>query len=400
MSCHLPSTLTICTYLACCLTACDNAGGWRQSPLPVTLIENVHGNRRIEPRPSLDVLRPRIEYRLPASVGHLYKLSMPTALALDANSCTLAVADVIDRAVHLFRLDGAYRVSLYGGGRGEPVFGLSGLSSLSVQSPNLFVVSTMSGAFIGFDSTGAITHTAHVPRGQRFPLGNDVLVGSDGLIYDHWLAGRETTLTLADWSRERGLVRIWSPKGELVGRFGLVQQFPGEGLTHYLNRGIVAISDDTLWLARRSDARILGFPLRPPGPSPARVIDVPVFYKAALPVEYVRSEPFEIAIRMQEHLRAFTIGPDGSFYMIQSLSWPDPTDTRATFMPQTMVTVVGRDGRLHAALGSDAGLGTLAVAADIIVATTSRAGKVTVVALENPLPARSAAMRSNTGSAC
>jgi hypothetical protein len=218
-------------------------------------------------------------------------------------------------------------------------------------------------------------------------MGNQV-VYHNGLFYEHWFHGIEVKVRPAEWATEDALIRVWDREGRLVHRFGKVRQYEGEGATHFMNRGEFRIHDDTLWFARKSDARILAFPLAHPSEQPVRVIELPVYYRAAPPTEHVSNENGDVAFRLQSHLRAFDIGPSGDFYLVQSISWPDPAERRS-FTPESILTIASADGSVKQRYWID-GIADVAITEDMIVGNIRRDGQIQVRVFQNPLRASSA----------
>ena len=375
-----------CAVLASILTSCSE-GGWRRTPVPAGVADAIQGDREITTLPPTDTLQTVTEFKLPASLSSFYKMSFPIALAaVDSPTCWLAVGDVVDRAVHVFDLHGKYLFSFFGGGRENAVFGGLPLSSVSASRENSFLVSTTGGRVIEFGPGGRERRAETLQRpveGGR-SLSNQIQRGPDGLIYSHWFVGEETTVTPAGWTKDSSLVRLYDESGGIVGRMGHVTEYLGTGLTQYLNRGVARIFADTLWFARRADARVFAFPLGASRTQPARVVDLPVFFRADTPIEYTSDDSARVAIRIQEHIRAFAVSRSGEFYLIQNTSWPSMTEKTKPFVPRSVISVVDRTGRLKRTLQAKPSLINLLAVAGGIIAIVSDHGTISVVALKDP----------------
>jgi len=338
------------TFLSFCSR---DTPGWTYSDVPGSIGTALEGGRLIRPLPVLDTLVETRQFALPSDSNGFYRFAFPTTLAVSANGgCQVAVGDLVDRAVHVFSLNGDYKYSFFGGGRSDVTFGGSGLSSIAPAPDGRFLVATLAGRVLRFDEQGKAVHVSELALPADTPgvRTHQIIQGPDGLLYDHWFAGEENVIRAAQWDRDSSLIRVFDASGRLVRRIGTVVRYPGVGLTHYLNRGEFRIADDTLWFARRADARILAFPLRGPYDHPSRVIDLPLYFQAALPVEYVSRDEHRVAVRSQDHLQGFSIGPDSLFYVIQDVSWP-PIDQKASpYISKSIIDVVGRDGIVRRSL--------------------------------------------------
>jgi hypothetical protein len=274
----------------------------------------------------------------------------------DAPSCLVALGDIGDRAVHVFQSNGNYAFSFFGGARVRPEFGASMLSSLASGRADEFVVSTVGGRVVAFGGAGQRAWAGQLQPARAANdsgAGNQVVLGPDGLLYDAWFSGNGPLVRREQWANDRALVRVFDRTGRMIRRIGKVSEYPGEGLTYFLNRGYVQIFADTLWFARKADARILAFPLKGPYDAPARILELPVYYRADAPIEDVSSDGSRVAVRIQEHLRGFTVAPSGEFYVVQNLSWPDMASRSTPWVPRNVITVVRRDGTVDRRVGVD-----------------------------------------------
>ena len=252
-------------------------------------------------------------------------------------------------------------------------------SWLSQGRADEFVVSTVGGRVLAFDGTGQRAWAGQL-QPARTPndsgAGNQVVLGPDGLLYDAWFSGNGPLVRREQWANDGALVRVFDRTGRMIRRIGRVSEYPGEGLTYFLNRGYVQIFADTLWFARRADARILAFPLNGPYDTPARILELPVYYRADAPIEDVSSDGSRVAVRIQEHLRGFTVAPSGEFYVVQNLSWPAMASRSTPWLPRSVITVVRRDGMVQRRVSVDGRILALAATRDGFVGSVVLGAKL------------------------
>ncbi|HYR07783.1 MAG TPA: hypothetical protein VEQ60_08435 [Longimicrobium sp.] len=298
-------------------------------------------------RPLLDTaaIRPLAPVRRLALDGTAaYSLSNPVSIsAAGAPVCRVAVGDRIDRAVHLFAHDGAYRSTVFGGGRDTTAF--PNLRSVALDTTGALAVSDMGrGTLHLFAPDGSRRGTRVLARLKGdFSLGSQLVWGPDGRLLEHWFS-YELPIISKDWDERLPLVRILSPEGGAVGGLGTVRREPGQTFTAALNRGIIARRADTLWYARRADGRLLAFDLARPGAEPVRAVDIPVFYHMSAPQEGQVPGPAGYEVAVQEHVRAFAIAPSGHFLIGQSRWFPEAAPG-TLFRPRTALTVLDPSGR-------------------------------------------------------
>jgi hypothetical protein len=378
-----------CQFLlaAVLLTGCSDAeGDWHRTKVPSRLVDEIQGSRAISAPEPRDTLREIRTLKLPDSLKAFFHLTYPVMVAAGAaNRCTIAVGDLADRAVHLFRSDGAYLQTFFGGGRENPTFANSTLSSVAAAGDH-FLASTVMGRVVTFGSGANSTAIGdlNAPTDSSRASTHLVIEGPDGLLYDHWFHGNLLIVRQNDWAHDSSLVRVYDRRYKLVRRLGSVSRYPGEGLTHLLNRGDIAIYAETLWFARRADARILAFPLNGPYDRPSRIVELPVFFRAEAPIEDVSSDGDKVGVRIQEHLRAFAISPDGDFYVIQNVSWPHIAQQDTPFVPQSVINVYGRDGILKRTLRGPNNVLEIAALADVIVGIVGANGHLSAVEFAKP----------------
>jgi len=361
------------------VSGCANSeSGWTESSIPQYVAEAIHGDRVLaNPRGRTGHLRPVLDLTLPDSLSGFYRLSTPVDIALSGPpNCWVAIADVVDQAIHVFSVNGEYRTSFFGGHRDAPLFGRFGLRAIYITEDDKFLAATMGGQIITFDIDG---HVLSVTELEEPPRRAAVVVPADGLYYEHWLAGVETVVRGAQWSEDTGLVRVWDGSGRKVRTIGEVAMFPGEGLTHYLNRGFIWIRDGKLWLLRRADARLLAYDLTHGGADPSQVVDLPVYYRADAPREYVNRALGDVAVYVQEHVRDAHMAPNGDIFVLQATSWPAPTN-EAPSRPVTVLAVISQDGTPRGIFRSD-GMRSVAVSGDYVAGVIDAAPGAPLVRL-------------------
>lgn len=326
--------------------ACDQAAP-EGAPSTLRPISRARFARIDADRPLLDTaaIRPLAAVRaLRLDTTAAYSLSTPVAIsAAGAPACRLAVGDRVDRAVHLFTHDGAYRSTIFGGGRDTTLF--PNLRSVALDSTGALAVSDIAqGTLHLFAPDGTRQGTRTLPRLEEdYSLGSQLVWGPDGQLLEHWFSYDAPVLS-ADWDERLPLVRVLTPSGRGEGRIGAVRPEPGQVFTAALNRGIIARRGDTLWYARRADGRLLAFPLSRPGAEPARTVEIPVFYHMSAPQEGRVPGPVGYEVAVQEHIRAFAIAPSGHFLIGQSRWFPEAAPG-TLFRPRTALVVLDPSGR-------------------------------------------------------
>lgn len=361
--------------------------GTRVDSLAQIFLDSLDGNRQIISTVRLRRLDPRFDITLPDSlVG--FSLSTPVALSVGGSDGNLiAVGDRTDRAIHLFRTNGAYDRTVFGGGRDTSA--LMALISVAVNDQAEIVATDLwNGTLIRYPAGAShgesIRLTPPVPRGG---LGSQVVLTNDGAVYEQWFT-LNVPVNSALWTRDLPLVRQLSSEGQVLTSFGTVTRYPGVAFTAALNRGIIAVADDTLWYARRADCRLLAYAMNSPGPRPVRVVEAPLFYRMNPPREHQAvasaggSRP---QVSVQEHCRAFAVDDAGFFYLGQSVGWPETAS--GLFRPRTALTVLDHEGGYIATYGLGYEILSLAVTRDLLLAILLDTGRHKRIVRAFPNPA-------------
>lgn len=279
------------------------------------------------------VLEPKVadttEIQLPAG-------SMPAAIAGNMMNGTLVLADVGSRTVLRVRSDGTILGPSWTTDDRDALSAVTGIAS--DDSTGAVIVASMGrGELIRFDSAGQVLRFDVPPPVSAGGLGSQISA-QGSVVAETWFYLDRTTPS-NDWTEALPVARLWDLRGEYLGGYGRVQPHAGFALTAAVNRGIVGLSQDTLWFARRSDGKILAYALSNPSSLPSRVIELPLLYNANTP--YESSDAWRNPV-VDEHLRAFTVGWDGRFYIGQVEGWA--IDSRGLRLPSTVITVLNRSG--------------------------------------------------------
>jgi hypothetical protein len=290
--------------------------------------------------------------------------------------CALAVADYGDLAVHVFSLTGNYRYSVFGGDREHPLF--ANATSVGFDAEGELYVADRSGLVTVVSPRGSIRDTLRVPR-RHDGVASQVILGPYGKLYDHWFAWRAPDYS-ARWPAQTPLVRVWDLNGQQLDSMGSAHPYPGETFTHALNRGQIALRDDTLWFARRGDARLLAFSTTGGTSSPVREIELPLYYHMRPPIEG-RTSGHQIQNAVAAHLVAFATGLPGQLLVAQSVSWPDGG---SVFRPRTVLATLGGRASEYRAFDLGGEIRGVAAADRWVYVILLAGGRSTVQAFRNP----------------
>lgn len=332
--------------LVAMLVACE-AGRPKWESLSTAYLVRLDRQRAHADSASVDTLPLMMQFRLPDSVNNYIMHHGTSLVALDAPVCRVALADQVDRAVHIFTTDGRYIRSIYGGGRDDPL--LPSPTSMAITRSGHVVVRNFTGETVEFDSSGKVVRklNLHMDGDPREAAGI-IAVDNQGNIYDHWI-GSGFSVPRSNWPHDAPLVRLWQSNGHYLGQDGSLAVYPPHTFTQALNRGALAILADTLWFARSADGRILAFPLRRSMAVPLRVINLPLYYQMDAPREEEKDGLyFTSAAR---HILAFAAAPTGELFFIQSTSWT--TDSLGVGHSHIVLASIERDGSHYHAYSVD-----------------------------------------------
>lgn len=361
---------------------------WKRSRIPDSVLEAFHDAHRVSALRVTDTLDTVFRLTLPETVSAHFELSLPVFLAAKgAPLCRIVVGDPIDRAVHVFDTHGGFLHSISGDGKdGRPRF--DALTGVDVTIEGDVLATTGDGLAVRFDREGAlVSRTILGPKPVR--AGNaSAVVGGAGLLFEHWFSDYADPSPSSEEMDGAPLVHVRDSRGHVVADLGTVHMWPGRSLSYQLNRGFLELQPDTLWFARRSDARLMAFDALGRTRDPLRVIDIPVFFEAAKPIEYVSAEEVT-ATRIQTHIHDFDMDEAGVFYFAQNFGWPGPQDVQATFVAQSVITAVDPDGKLLGVYVTGRSPGRIAATRDVIVATVrGDGGRMEIRGYVNPLAGR------------
>lgn len=338
----------IATAMSIAMTACKKASVVH---LSAQELDGIDRHRQHADSTRITPLEPLFQLALPDTASLEYGLDHPVFLALSRTDTGIVlVGDRVDRAVHLFRTDGAYLGTRAAAtATAAPEWMIAGTAT----SDGAIAVSDLrTSSIVLLDSTAA-TRRVKVPQVERgVPFGSQVEGGPERTLYEHWFY-RTIPNRSGDWSAATPLFRQLSRAGAVTGAFGRIHKYSGELFTAALNRGIVRYQRDTVWFARQSDARILGFPARHSGEQPSRIIELPVFYEMTAPRELIDLPNRIRNVGVEAHVTSFAVTPGGLFLLGQSVSYPRQTGVIAR--PRTVLTIGCRDGTVDGVydLGGD-----------------------------------------------
>jgi len=330
-------------------------------------------------------LSPSFFLTLPSdSIHYSMERSIDLAVGTWGAKCVVAVADRVDRAVHLFAADGEYQATIFGGGRDTSNF--DGIFSVALSHGRLGIGDLVKRGVWLVDENGNIrfvplpSPVAPEPRRFAFALGKAAL-------YELWPG--QNGKSSAHWP-DLGIptVRIVSLEGAGAGGFGSLRPFPGRAFTGALNVGRLKLYRDTLWLGDAASATVVAYPLEGAPQSEApRQLHLPIFRspRAALELHGPAQDDAEALVEYQ--LLTFVMAPGGEFFTIQATSYPEYSPAGASFVPEVVVAAVSADGKLIGTYELGARPVALAVTRAFVFAIVadSGRGRTRVVAFPNPL---------------
>lgn len=286
---------------------------------------------------------PHIEFRLPDTV-RFFSMEFPVALTGQGPPvCRIAIADQVDRAVHLFRTSGEYLRSYWEQRRPSP---FASIASIDLDARgNLLISYLLSREIAIADSTGQVRSSWETSQLVDTMAPGAYVRGVGGeRVAEHWF-GVHFDTNSKDWvKRDLPLVRVFDYEGNELGRAGRVQAFPGYALTAAMNRGFIAAARDTIWYARASDARVWPIPMS--GPKAYAMPDAPqvqfeLFFTMEPPKDFRSRSRGDVFADVQEHLRGFTVTEDGSYFAaVQVVAWT--VDSLRVTSPRTALLVRDR----------------------------------------------------------
>lgn len=317
-----------------------------------------------------------------------FRMRQPVAIAAMPRGCGVVVGDSDDDAVHWFAsAPGGYVTSFYLGGRDSAIVGRMG--GLDVAADGSVLVGDAGRGAVAIVSTRGEVRSLrlHLPDSSA-PLGR-VARDAAGRLYE-----KSKPLGTADSS----LIRVWNRDGQRQGGIGTFRNFGDDRISHALNDGALAIRGDTLWFARFSDGRILGFPLRSRARLPARTVELPLYFEMEKPVAATlldKSDPRsqgQLSAQAQRHVSALALDNSGNFFVAQ-------------YVNGTTQVLVGltRDGRTRIAMrvhGQIRALAATTTSVYVLEALRPTAvglrGNVRMAVYPNPFAAR-ARLRTASG---
>jgi hypothetical protein len=323
---------------------CDQE--WTESTVPASVLNWLDDKNRVTDFDGGKKINPVFQLTLPDSLSELFQLRTPALLTAEgAPADRFAVWDRADRAIHVFGTEGNHIQTVFGNGRnGSPK--LDAVTSMDMTEVGEIVAVTADGTVYLFDSEGSLRGTKRIGVAGENPVLGSISAGPAGTLFQHWFFRHPFPARSKSHIAGGPLIRVWDKEGRLISQLGRAEEWPGRLLTYRLNRGIIALQHDTLWFARRADARVFGF--RAGGDLvevPPDTISLPVFFEAKLPKEFVSSSG-GATMRLQEHLGDFAVDRVGRFYFVQHVAWPDPEGGMAPLNPDSRIVVVERQGSL------------------------------------------------------
>lgn len=298
--------------------------------------------------------------------------------------CRIAVTDGFSAAIHLFTANGRFERSI----PLPPIEDSLGVTyRTAIGSDGFMVVSEDTRGAIAVLSNGKLPWRAFTPtpllRANRF--GDALALTATGLIVDHWFSAGRTWDT-DGWRADLPLMRVWTRDGKEIARLGHVELFEGRSFTVVLNRGIPVVDGDTVFFARRSDARVLKFSLThgDERASPG-IVDLPVGFEMRPPVEQSGGSEHPWRRIVEDHLTAFAVQPGGPFFAGIVMSYA-PGD-KPGLLPRGALAVFDRAGRQLGLFDVGGVIRALAVTPNRVFATVDEGlGRTPELrAFDNPL---------------
>lgn len=324
---------------------CCGRSEYLRTQLPDQFIDSisegrVHAAPRLRPAPE-----PSVELRLPDTVT-LFSMQFPADLAVQGEPlCRVAVVDRADRAIHIFRMNGEYLRTYWERGRPSP---FASVASLEMDhAGNLIISYLLSPNIAVIDSAGQLSTTWATPMlVDSIDGGASLAAMADGWLVEHWLGVGFGTRSFRWTAPVLPLLRMFDYSGAQIGAAGHVRQYPGRALTAELNRGFVAMAEDTVWFARRMDGSLWAVPVNRPWPyelSAEPQEELPLFFRMRRPSNFLSRRTGRAVANVEYHLRSFDVTPDGRYFVFgQALEWPDPTDSTRLYRPVVALTIYDR----------------------------------------------------------
>lgn len=285
---------------------------------------------------------------LPDSITS-FDMSQPVRISFAGPpACKLAVADMLDRAIHVFDDTGTYEATVYGGGRDTSR--LASIGDMVMSAEGRIVVSSFLNEIRVFHPRGIYsTFSVEKPDPDIMSFSSLAVLGDT--VFDHWMlsAGKRKDYSqLPDTTPQILMYSLAGRPGRTLGR---IQTYPGRLLNVMMNQGTLAASRDTVWLGRRVDATLFGHPV---GGGTARELRLPLIHK----MRTIRESPLPNAGDLTEaiveyHLHDLAVDGSGNFFVIQALSWP--REEGALFRPNLGLAVYSADGTLLGLFDTAAG---------------------------------------------
>lgn len=252
-------------------------------------------------------------------------------------TCKLAVADMLDRAVHLFDQTGAYEATIYGGGRDTSRLASIGDMVLSPEG-HVVVTNPLNDIRVFYADGSFSKFTIEKPDPDIMSFSSLAVLGDT--VFDHWMLGAGKRKDYSQLPPETPSILSYSIDGRSGRTFGEIKTYPGRILNVMMNQGTLAAGLDTVWLGRRVDATLFGHPV---GGGPARVLRLPLVHK----MRTIRESPIPNAGNLTEaiveyHLHDLVVDGAGNFFALQALSWP--REEGALFRPDLGLAIYSADG--------------------------------------------------------
>lgn len=301
-----------------------------------------------------------------------YRFSKPTMLATSgAPHCIVFVADGIDQAIHRFSPSGDDLGSLYVGGRDRP--DVAGITSIAAGSDGTLLVGDGERArILRFDVTGHAAGAIALPPVASTIPAVRLAFSEDGRIFER----------LAAFPPSQGMparpIRIWSQSGRQLGIIGSVVDIAGSVFAEYLNEGAMQVLADTLWYARFSDGRLLGYPIDPVRSPRPRIIEVPVFFHMSRPTQALSGRDGVLLSASTRHITDLALDPDGNFFVSE------------TVVPggRWALTILDRSGDVRKILDLGGNILSVTVPGACVIASVMRpegGGTIDLIRFANPL---------------
>ena len=274
---------------------------------------------------------------IPDSIGQA-DMSQPVRIAFAGPpTCRLAVADALDRAIHLFDPAGNYETSIFGGGRDTSR--LVSIGDMTISSNGSIVVANPLDEIGVFHLDGTYSKFS-INKPDPDAISFSSLAVVDDTVFDHWILGVGARGDYSDWSSAMPSILSYSGGGNPGRSFGQIQEYPGQVLNVAMNEGVLAAGVDTVWFGRRVDATLTGHPT---GGGIERVVRLPLLHR----MQTIRETPVPGVDGIWEaiveyHLHDLSVDGSGNFFVVQAVSWP--REEGGLFRPDLGLAVYGNDG--------------------------------------------------------